>query len=178
MLNHVKFVATKKGMTTHFFPLSFLAVFGSGIWDHVSGSGINLFRITDPGVKKHRIPDPQCWHLHPDFNKPQKRMKPSWEWNLRGGRWSSDEKSTTNIPGLRMLRRKNVRVCWACAKKCVLSVSATTQFIFNYQNIFRMLSVHLKICHVCSWVWAKYLLAPYHFQPAIFSSTVSQPSKT
>jgi hypothetical protein len=27
-------------MATHFFSLSFLAVFGSGIWDCVSGSGI------------------------------------------------------------------------------------------------------------------------------------------
>jgi hypothetical protein len=30
----VKFVATKEGMTTNIFsPLSFVAVFGSGIWD-------------------------------------------------------------------------------------------------------------------------------------------------
>jgi hypothetical protein len=32
-------------------------VLGSGIWD--PGSGKNLFRIPDPGVKKHPIPDPQ-----------------------------------------------------------------------------------------------------------------------
>jgi hypothetical protein len=32
MLNYVKYVAAKKGMTTNFFsPLSFAAVFGSGI---------------------------------------------------------------------------------------------------------------------------------------------------
>jgi len=44
-------------MTTNFFsPLSFVAVFGSGIRD--PGSGKNLFRIPDPGVKKHPIPDP------------------------------------------------------------------------------------------------------------------------
>jgi hypothetical protein len=34
MFNYVKFVATKKGMTTNFLsPLSFAAVFGSGIRD-------------------------------------------------------------------------------------------------------------------------------------------------
>jgi hypothetical protein len=34
MFNYVKFVATKKGMTTNFFsPLSFAAVFGSEIRD-------------------------------------------------------------------------------------------------------------------------------------------------
>ncbi len=34
IINFVKFVATKKGMTTNFFPpLSFVAVFGSGIRD-------------------------------------------------------------------------------------------------------------------------------------------------
>ncbi len=32
---------------------------GSDIRD--PGSGKNLFRIPDPGVKKHRIPDPQHW---------------------------------------------------------------------------------------------------------------------
>jgi hypothetical protein len=38
----VKFVATKKGMTTNFFsPLSFVAVFGSGIRDPGSGMGIH-----------------------------------------------------------------------------------------------------------------------------------------
>ncbi len=42
-LNFVKFVATIKGMTTNFFsPLSFDAVFGSGIWDPRYG-------IWDPG---------------------------------------------------------------------------------------------------------------------------------
>ncbi len=48
MFNHVKFVATKKGMTTNFFsPISFAAVFGSGMdKNQESGSGIN-------------IPDPQ-----------------------------------------------------------------------------------------------------------------------
>ncbi len=43
--NFVKFVATQKVMTTNFFsPLSFVAVFGSRIWD--------------PGWLKIRIPDP------------------------------------------------------------------------------------------------------------------------
>jgi len=42
-------------MTKKFFsPLSFVAVFGSGIRD--PGSGKSLFRIPDPGVKK--APDP------------------------------------------------------------------------------------------------------------------------
>jgi hypothetical protein len=42
----VKFVATKKGLTTNFFsPLSFVAVFGSGIRDPGSGMGKNQ----DPG---------------------------------------------------------------------------------------------------------------------------------
>ncbi len=42
IVNFVKFVATNKGMTTNFFsPLSFFAVFGSGIRDN--------------------IPDPQHW---------------------------------------------------------------------------------------------------------------------
>jgi hypothetical protein len=30
----------------------------SNIWVWDPGSGKNLFRIPDPGVKKHRIPDP------------------------------------------------------------------------------------------------------------------------
>jgi hypothetical protein len=51
----VKFVATKKGMTTNFYsPLSFIAVFGSGIWDPGSGMGKNQ----DPG-SGIIIPDPQ-----------------------------------------------------------------------------------------------------------------------
>ncbi len=42
----MKFVATKKGLTTNFFsPLSFVAVFGSGIRDPGSGMGKNQ----DPG---------------------------------------------------------------------------------------------------------------------------------
>ncbi len=42
ILNFVKFVATKKGLTTIFFsPLSFVAVFGSGIRDPRSGIGKN-----------------------------------------------------------------------------------------------------------------------------------------
>jgi hypothetical protein len=46
MFNFVKFVATKKGMTTNFFsPLSFVAVFGSGIRD----LGWVKIRIPDPG---------------------------------------------------------------------------------------------------------------------------------
>ncbi len=38
----VKFMATKKGMTTIFFPLSFVAVFGSGIRDKHPGSATLL----------------------------------------------------------------------------------------------------------------------------------------
>jgi hypothetical protein len=46
ILNFVKFVATKKGITTNFFsPLSFVAVFGSEIRDLGSGMGKNQ----DPG---------------------------------------------------------------------------------------------------------------------------------
>jgi hypothetical protein len=46
ILNFVKFVATKKGMTTNFFSsLYFVAVFGSGIRDPGSGMGKNQ----DPG---------------------------------------------------------------------------------------------------------------------------------
>jgi hypothetical protein len=55
--NFVKFVATKKGMTTNFCsPLSFVEAFGSGIQDpgwvknQNPGSGIN-------------IPDPQHWDI-------------------------------------------------------------------------------------------------------------------
>jgi hypothetical protein len=51
----VKFVATKKGMTTNYFsPLSFVAVFGSGILDPGSGMG----KKQDPGSGIN-IPDPQ-----------------------------------------------------------------------------------------------------------------------
>ncbi len=49
--NFVKFVATQKGMTTNFYsPLSFVAVFGSGIRDPGS-------EIRDPGWVKIRIRD-------------------------------------------------------------------------------------------------------------------------
>ena len=34
----------------------------SKIWVWEPGSGKNLFRIPDPGVKRHRIPDPQHWY--------------------------------------------------------------------------------------------------------------------
>jgi hypothetical protein len=55
MFNFVKFVTTKKGMNTNFFsPHSFVAVFGSGIWDPASGMGKNQ----DPGSGIN-IPDPQ-----------------------------------------------------------------------------------------------------------------------
>ncbi len=48
----MKFVATKKGMTTNFFsPLSFVAVFGSGIRDPRSG-------IRDPGSGMGKSQDP------------------------------------------------------------------------------------------------------------------------
>jgi hypothetical protein len=53
IFNVVKFVATKKGLTTNFFsPLSFVAVFGSGIRDLGSG-------IRDPEWVKIRIRDPE-----------------------------------------------------------------------------------------------------------------------
>jgi hypothetical protein len=61
MFNYVKFVATKKGMTTNFFsPLSFAAVFGSGIRDLGSGMGSGMGKHQDPrfGIN---IPDPQHW---------------------------------------------------------------------------------------------------------------------
>jgi hypothetical protein len=46
IFNFVKFVATKKGLTKKkFSPLSFVAVFGSGIRDPGSGMGKNQ----DPG---------------------------------------------------------------------------------------------------------------------------------
>ncbi len=52
--NFVKFMATKKGLTTNnVSTLSFVAVFGSGIWDPGS-------EIRDPKVKI-RIRDPQHW---------------------------------------------------------------------------------------------------------------------
>jgi hypothetical protein len=64
--NFVKIVATKKGMTTNFFsPLSFVAIFGSGIWDPGSEildprSGIRDpgSEIRDPEWVKIRIRDP------------------------------------------------------------------------------------------------------------------------
>jgi len=51
IFSFVKFVATKNGLTTKFFsPLSFIAVFGSGMGKTQDpGSGIN-------------IPDPQHWN--------------------------------------------------------------------------------------------------------------------
>ncbi len=55
----MKFVSTKKGMTTNFFsPLSFAAVLGSGIRDPGSGMGKNQ----DPGSEirdKHPGPQPR-----------------------------------------------------------------------------------------------------------------------
>jgi hypothetical protein len=63
----VKFVAKKKFMTTYYFsPLSFVAVFGSGIRDSGSGMGKNqdpgsgMGKNQDPGSKIN-IPDPQHW---------------------------------------------------------------------------------------------------------------------
>jgi hypothetical protein len=57
IFNFVKFVAIIKGMTTKIFsPLSFDAVFGSGIRDQGSGMGKNQ----DPGSGIN-IPDPQHW---------------------------------------------------------------------------------------------------------------------
>jgi hypothetical protein len=51
IFNYVKFVATKKSLTTNFFSLlSFAAVFGSGIRDPGS-------EIRDPGWVKIRIRD-------------------------------------------------------------------------------------------------------------------------
>jgi hypothetical protein len=57
IFNFVKLVATKKGLTTNFFsPLSFVAVFGSGIRD--LGSRIRNGKNQDPGSGIN-IPDPQ-----------------------------------------------------------------------------------------------------------------------
>ncbi len=70
--NFVKFVATKKGLTTNFFsPLSFVAVFGSGIRDPGSeirdpGSGMGKNQDPGSGMGENQdpgsginIPDPQ-----------------------------------------------------------------------------------------------------------------------
>jgi hypothetical protein len=53
ILNFVKFLATKKGMTTNSPPppLSFAEIFGSGIREPGSG-------IRDPGWEKHQDPGP------------------------------------------------------------------------------------------------------------------------
>ncbi len=57
IFNFVKFVASKKGLTTNFFSsLSFVAVFGSGIRDPGSRRGKNQ----DPGSGIN-IPDPHYW---------------------------------------------------------------------------------------------------------------------
>jgi hypothetical protein len=57
IFSFVKFVATKNGLTKkNFSPLSFAAVFGSGIRDPGSGMGKNQ----DPGSGIN-IPDPQHW---------------------------------------------------------------------------------------------------------------------
>jgi len=45
---------------------------GSGIRD--PGSGKNLFRIPDPGVKKAPDPDPQHWFLVPTYGKDHVRL--------------------------------------------------------------------------------------------------------
>jgi hypothetical protein len=59
IFNFVKFVATKKGMTTIFSPLSFVAVFGSGIRD--PGSGMCKNQDLGSGIN---IPDPQHCDPH------------------------------------------------------------------------------------------------------------------
>jgi hypothetical protein len=46
----------KKGVTTNFSPLSFVAVFESGIQD--PGSGMGNYQDTGFGIN---IPDPQHW---------------------------------------------------------------------------------------------------------------------
>jgi hypothetical protein len=54
IFSFVKFVATKNGLTKkNFSPLSFVAVFGSGIRD----SGSRMGKIQDPG-SGIKIPDP------------------------------------------------------------------------------------------------------------------------
>ncbi len=59
IFNFVKFAAREKVMTTNFFsPLSFVAVFGTGIRDPGSGLG----KIQDPGSGIN-IPDPPQWDL-------------------------------------------------------------------------------------------------------------------
>ncbi len=66
-------------MTTNFFsPLSFVAVFGSGIRDPGSGMGKNQ----DPGSGIN-IPDPQHWFLNTfikAFNIPNRISSPAAEW--------------------------------------------------------------------------------------------------
>jgi hypothetical protein len=58
LYNFVKFVATLKGMTSNFFlPLSFVAVFGSGIRDLRSEIRDPRSGIRDPGWVKIRIRD-------------------------------------------------------------------------------------------------------------------------
>jgi hypothetical protein len=54
IFNFVKFVATKNGMATNFFsPLSFVAVFGSGMGKNQDpGSGINIPDPQHPGEIK------------------------------------------------------------------------------------------------------------------------------
>jgi hypothetical protein len=55
----VKFMATKRGMTTNFFsPLSFVAVFGSGMGD--AGSGIGKNQDSGSGIN---ILDQRHWCL-------------------------------------------------------------------------------------------------------------------
>jgi hypothetical protein len=63
----VKFVTTKKYDNKFVSPLSFVAVFGSGIRDPESGMGKNQ----DPG-SGIKIPDPQHWFpvgLRSDFSE-------------------------------------------------------------------------------------------------------------
>jgi hypothetical protein len=74
IFSFVKFVATKKGLTTNFFsPFSFVAVFASGIRDPGSGMGKNqdpgsgLGKNQDPGSGIN-IPDPQHWKTVKKFD--------------------------------------------------------------------------------------------------------------
>ncbi len=102
----MKFVATKKGTgrTTNFFsPLSFVAIFGSGIRDPGSGMSKNQ----DPGSGIN-IPDPQHWiywfKLEPwmALGAPNGGLEGS-EWSPRG---SVDQWSKIRIT----LMRNSIRI--------------------------------------------------------------------
>jgi hypothetical protein len=46
------------------------------------GFGKNLFRIPDPGVQRHRIPDPAPQHLT-EANRVFRRLREAWKQNYK-----------------------------------------------------------------------------------------------